>query len=68
MFALLLLFPFSSLEQFYSFPLPVCVFQDLFKGFVHLIFKNLLDLHKIGFMAFSCASVILKYPRLAVEG
>ena len=48
-FSLLLLFPFSGLEQFNSFTPPVYVFLDFFKEFVLFIFKGLYNLHKIGF-------------------
>ena len=62
MFSLLFLFPFSGLEQFYSFFSSVCLcFPGLFfKGFVHFLRKSLIHLHKIGFkviFSFSCVGI-----------
>jgi hypothetical protein len=51
-FSLLILFPFSSIEQFYSFPSTPCVFIDFLKQFINLLFKDLCYLHSGGFKVF----------------
>lgn len=44
----MLLFPFSGLDWFYSFPTHVCVSLDFFKGLINFPYKDLDLLQKIG--------------------
>lgn len=62
MFSLLLLSPFSGLEQFsfssvHFLHLVDCIFLYLFKEFIHFLFKGLYYLFKIGLnVIFMCLS------------
>lgn len=69
MFSLLLLFPFSGLEQYYSFPsLVTCIFIFSLRDFAHFFFKDLYHLHKVRVKVVSCVVAMLEYSKVAVVG
>lgn len=42
------------------------VFHCIFEGFVHYLFKGIYHLYKLDLKPFSCSSVVLECPELAV--
>lgn len=59
-FSLLILFTFSCLDKLYSLLATVCVFIDLFKGFIPFLFKDINHNHKGYFKKyFTCTSAML---------
>jgi hypothetical protein len=67
-FSLLILFPLSGLELFYSFFSTVCLFIDFFNEFINFLFKDFYHIYKANLRSFSCPSVMLKYSDPIVVG
>ena len=65
MFSSIILFPHLDLEQFYLLPSLASVFIDLFKGFIHFLYKNIYYLHassfKVFVLCFSYTAILRTY-------